>query len=123
MGDRATLQLTFGDQGGIYLYTHWNGHDMPLRLQSALALAQSRWDDQPYLARFIVSHIIGDGHTSLTGHGLSPFPVDTEYSDLVADLNANTVHINGHTYTFPQYIEADVRDIRTHWDDYGEWND
>lgn len=47
MGDRATLQLTFGDQGGIYLYTHWNGHDMPLRLQSALALAQG--DARNYL--------------------------------------------------------------------------
>lgn len=29
MGDRANVYVHEGDQPGVYLYTHWSGHELP----------------------------------------------------------------------------------------------
>lgn len=97
MGDRATLKITFPQYGSMYLYTHWGGSQMPLRLQEALTFGRPRWGDDSYLTRIVVSRIIGDQWNSETGHGLTLFPTDSEYPNLELDLDAETVSINGHT--------------------------
>lgn len=116
MGDRAELQMNFPENGALYLYTHWHGSELPIRLRHALEHGISRWGNESYLARILISRIVTD-HEDTTGHGIAPYPMESEYPKLIADLDRQTVTINGHAYTFRQYIAANERDILRHWYD------
>ncbi len=82
MGDRAQIVLKNNDQSesSIYLYTHWNGYELPEILRQALIRGEGRWDDDPYLSRIIFCEIIKDDVLGTTGAGIS-----LEYQDSSSD--------------------------------------
>lgn len=89
MGDRANVYMKDGDRG-VYLYTHWNGTDLPRTLQTALR-KKWRWDDAAYLARIIFCHMIEGLEDEECGFGISTHPPDGQDRVLVVDCALETV--------------------------------
>jgi hypothetical protein len=112
MGDRANIH-TFSTQGGLYLYTHWGGEDLPLVLQAALRRGQSRWGDESYLNRIIFCEMIAHDVMGLTGYGVSTFIPDNEHPIIEVDNDAGTVTIGTQRWTFAEYIAASEADIES----------
>lgn len=93
MGDRANILVVDrpaenGAVHGIYLYTHWSGYQWPERLRKALdtPAARGRWNDEPYLARIVVSQMYSDIHDSEYGGGISTRRTDNEYPITILDI-------------------------------------
>lgn len=111
MGDRANVH-SYSKEGGIYLYTHWGGHDLPIVLQDALRRGESRWNDEPYLNRVIFCEIVKGDEEGLTGYGISTFISDNEHPIIEVDNDAQTVTIGTQRWEFPEYIAASEAAIR-----------
>ena len=79
MGDRANVVVL--DNGPVFLYSHWGGHELPETVREALA-REERWDDPAYLARIVFCQMVGDD-TGETGFGISTTPPDNEYDLIV----------------------------------------
>jgi hypothetical protein len=87
--------------GGLYIYKHWDGYNMPLHLRDALERArgvqphESRWDDEPYLARIILCEVVkhAEGIDGLSGCGLSIYPCDNNVAMLVVDVAGQRVGV------------------------------
>lgn len=110
MGDRANvviLQRPQQDQelGGIYLYTHWGGSDLPIVLRNALARGL-RWTDEQYLARIIFCEMVRGLESEETGFGISNYLADNDRPLIEVDANAQTVRIGKTTWTFEDYAKA-----------------
>jgi hypothetical protein len=65
MGDRSHVYI---EDTGVYLYTHWRGHELPQTVALALS-REERWRDPEYLARIIFDEMVGD-NDSATGYGI-----------------------------------------------------
>lgn len=78
MGDRANVYVHEGDRPGVYLYTHWEGTDLPKVVKNALARGKERWHDTAYLTRIIFSDMVAGDLESLTGFGISIEETDGE---------------------------------------------
>jgi DNA anti-recombination protein RmuC len=112
MGDRANVRMDFvGEDGGnrtqqsIWLYTHWDGSELPEMLKDALRKGQPRWGDDSYLCRIIVSQIVGEAWQGETGYGLAPYRGDYEYPDLIVNLPDQTVvDRKGTLHAFADYV-------------------
>lgn len=125
MGDRANIfvvdrpQATAADTEatGIYLYTHWNGSEWPLRLRDALSspVARRRWSDSSYLLRIITDVLFKDIRDLETGGGISTEIGENEYPITVLDMVAMTVSFAAegsetdrscwqHTVSYDQFI-------------------
>lgn len=90
MGDRVTLAVQ--DSGKrVYLYSHWNGSDMPEILRKALDRHQ-RWNDPAYLTRIIFQTMVGD-NTNETGYGISHSVQDYNHPLIVVDCDAQAVSL------------------------------
>ncbi len=73
MGDRAMAEIK--TQGGsLYVYSHWDGFDLPERSKEAIRVAKPRWDDYPYGTRIIVDQLTKEGRDKETGLGLMLAP-------------------------------------------------
>lgn len=108
MGDRGQVEIVFpGDQGSIYLYSHWGGHGLPSRLSAALNQSRSRWDDEPYLARILISRIVTD-HNDLIGHGIAPYSMESEYPDLTVRLENKFVYVAGQAFSFEDFADLGI---------------
>jgi len=70
MGDRIVYTLKQKDGNGLSLYSHWGGYERYTDLANALEKSRSRWNDESYCARIIISNLIGEGWDSETGFGL-----------------------------------------------------
>lgn len=97
MGDRANIKIVGGDSfpHPLYIYSHWQGSDLPVRLQRALVRADKakRLDDHQYLGRIICSEVIpaeGD-----TGWGASTALGDGDDRIITLDLDGERVLIEG----------------------------
>lgn len=105
MGDRANIvvlqpkgnrvkQVTDAlfakDRERIYLYSHWGGSDLPLRLQEVLT-RRVRWDDHSYLTRIIFCAMVRQEIDGETGYGISTTRPDNEHDYLVVDCDTQTV--------------------------------
>lgn len=97
MGDRRNVELVYNSLGNnpqprIYLYTHWDGYDLPTIVADALNSPEGRgrWNDESYLARIIFSHMTKDADPE-TGYGIAPYVMDENHPHIVVDLAANTV--------------------------------
>ena len=66
MGDRGQVHIV---DTGVWLYTHWDGSELPDTVALALAMKE-RWDDEEYLARIIFDEMIGDQQGGSTGFGI-----------------------------------------------------
>ncbi len=92
MGDRANVFVREDPKNaktGVYLYTHWSGHKLPLLLQAALK-KRERWDDPQYLSRVIFQEMIGEDK-GCTGFGISARIGDGGYGLLVVDPGEKSV--------------------------------
>lgn len=72
MGDRCNWGFKSGDHT-IFLYGHWEGHEMMNKLAHAIDSARSRWDDPAYATRIAITYLVDQDRSSLTetGWGLS----------------------------------------------------
>lgn len=134
MGDRANLAIKQGSSDEmIFLYTHWHGEELPELLRQALNSREARriWDDEPYLARVLISRVIQD-HTGELGWGLSlGLSDDNQGVAIVVDTKDQTVefkpidreeweideHSQGVKFTFDAYCSLDHAD----WPKYAEY--
>lgn len=91
MGDRANIVIC-EDGSRIYLYTHWNGSDLPQTLHRALARNQ-RWDDPSYLTRIIFCEMVKGEEAGTTGFGISARQQDNEYPLLIVDMDKREVRL------------------------------
>lgn len=96
MGDRANVYVHHGAQPGVYLYTHWEGSELPQTVVSALQRGRPRWDDDAYLARIIFSEMIRDDIDGETGYGISAYPPDGDDRIVDVDTESQTVRLIGY---------------------------
>lgn len=106
MGDRANIELVYSDDSRIFLYTHWQGSELPEILRNALIRGRNRWGDDSYLARIIFSEMIKDEVLEETDYGLSPFSAgDAEHDVIVVNLPNQTVYTKEWgTGSFEDYV-------------------
>jgi hypothetical protein len=97
MGDRANVLLKEG-KSEIYLYTHWDGTNLPEKVREAIASKEGRgrWDDSAYLNRIIFSRMIKDCVLGETGYGISPTPCDGQDRIIVVDHDKMRVYRDGY---------------------------
>ena len=93
MGDRGNIYVRHGKEPGVYLYSHWGGHDMPSELREVLKRGD-RLDDAQYLTRIIFCALVGNRDWDKTdGYGISATPGDNEHALLVVDTEAQRVFV------------------------------
>ena len=94
MGDRANVfvrDVKDGDVQGVYLYTHWAGHELAQTVHDALTRGTSRWDDNQYLTRVIFDEMTKDDHGGETGYGISARIGDNGHQIIVVDPNQQRI--------------------------------
>lgn len=89
MGDRGNVYVK-NHEGGIYLYTHWRGSELPEIVRNTLARRQ-RWDDESYLARMVFCDMSKGDHDNDRGYGISNYRTDNQHPIVVIDCEAQTV--------------------------------
>lgn len=112
MGDRRNVELRYGNNhGSIYLYTHWQGTQLPFIVAEALnsSAGRRRWEDEAYLARIIFSRMT-EGADPETGFGIAPYLQDENWPSIIVDLKNQTV--NGVSY---QHFIDDVLVASVGW--------
>jgi|SRR5215471_301115 len=116
MGDRANVAIEQWRPDGarIYIYTHWDGYDLPDMLADALNTksARARWKDDSYLTRILIDQITKSGRDEETGYGVSTYITDNSYNVLVVNPTSGTVHVEndqnvkiGEHVNFQTYID------------------
>jgi hypothetical protein len=98
MGSRGNVYVTDSsseayDNGarGLYIYSHWDGHELPAMVQLALEFGRERWSDDSYLMRILVDQITQSGRDQTTGYGLSFELGDNSYPITIVDLGRREV--------------------------------
>lgn len=126
MGDRANVRMKYqhakGEEGKtIYLYTHWQGSDLPLTVKRAL-LRKQRWNDAAYLARIVFSEMVKGQEGEETGFGIAPYMCDNEHTIIELEPEKQAIKLYGFSYlkeekepffttTFARYIEMSDEEI------------
>lgn len=82
MGDRANAYIKDAD---VYLYGHWIGYDLAIKVRDALKRAPDRWTDSQYLARVVFCEMVRDDIEGTTGYGISHAIGDNERPVIVVD--------------------------------------
>ena len=91
MGDRTNTIFRMENGSDVVLYQHNGGYQMMHNLATALDASRSRWNDEPYATRIIISNLIGDNWQGETGYGISTYIMDNEHSVPVVDFSDHTV--------------------------------
>lgn len=111
MGDRANILVVDEKKdgavtGGIYLYTHWSGSEWPEELRVALHHSRSRWGDEPYCTRRLISILFSDIHDSETGGGVSTWMGDNSHPIVICDQTEQIVAFAkpGHEQDSSQWV-------------------
>lgn len=103
MGDRGNVYITdTATEGytaseyqagarGIYVYSHWDGSNLPETLREALIAGRGRWSDDSYLTRILIDQITKSGRDREIGYGVSLKITDNEYPITIVDLGAREV--------------------------------
>ena len=116
MGDRGNVVIVAGEVPPIYLYTHWDGTELPGILADALG-RRLRWTDDSYLARIIFDEMTKGRQGEETGYGISAYMTDNEHPLLVVDVDRQEVRVidsdavvfdphAGIAFSFTDYVEA-----------------
>jgi len=119
MGDRAHIHLHYGDQPGVYLYTHNNGSNLPEIVQRGLMRGHSRWGDVAYLNRIIFSVLVEEDLKGTTNYGLDAQAMDTGDGGRVVDVDHDLERITLRgslfdpvSYTFAEYINLGQEQVQ-----------
>jgi hypothetical protein len=95
MGDRANFGFKQSNDETIVLYGHWAGHEMLANLAEAVEAARSRWTDESYATRIVISNLIGDNWHETTGWGLTVNNIlDNEHKIPVIDWRSGTFSLH-----------------------------
>lgn len=110
MGDRGNICITKPDwTPWAYLYSHWQGSDLPDILKKALtsAPAKSRWDDAGYLSRILFSQIIGDDWSDEYNWGLFWSVLDNEHDIIYVNIKKQQIKISedGIVKSFAEFVK------------------
>lgn len=108
MGDRGNIIVKDGEST-VFLYTHWNGSELPETIKSALKRGKSRWNDGPYLARILFCEMVGGDTSSTTGFGISSTRCDGG-TDITINVDEQTVLDEDESETpipFQDYVGSD----------------
>jgi hypothetical protein len=109
MGDRAHAVVKSGDSE-VYLYTHWDGTELPETVRDALKRAKDagRLHDAPYLTRIIFCEMIkGEEQDSALGFGIHGKACEDESRDVIVNVDNQTVTTSedGATVPLAQFIQ------------------
>lgn len=122
MGDRAQARIDFhvpdGDrtlERSIFLYTHWQGRELPGIVAGGVQLAvkAGRGNDDPYFTRIVIA-ALEEAHSDTldTGVGVAPYFQDNDgYPLIVLDPKFQTVTFEGPyggdqtEFTFEEFVE------------------
>jgi hypothetical protein len=124
MGDRANVYIHEGNRPGVYLYTHWNGSELPSLVMAALQVprALNRKNDTQYLTRILIEEIIGGDHGTETGWGVSAYLGDG--SDRIIDVDVTAL---GPVVSLTGYEDEEEDEEYEDWCDCGwcvpEWDE
>lgn len=98
MGDRANFGFKQSNGDVIVLYGHWAGYEMLAKLAQAVEIAKPRWTDESYATRIVISNLVGDEWTSLTGWGLTTNQIlDNEHKIPIVDWRTGTFSLHEET--------------------------
>jgi len=91
----------------LYLYSNWDGDELPLVVASALVRGQDRWNDPEYLARIIFCEMVKDSVLDTNGFGISTYPQTSECAEVHVyfDWPAGRVEVDGLSLPFQDFIE------------------
>lgn len=102
MGDRANVYVHTGDKPGVYLYTHWDGTELPQKVKKSVESyrGQRRIDDIAYLTRIIFEDMIAESLGEETGYGIATYAPDgsDRIVDVDVDYSGTTVTLVGYPY-------------------------
>lgn len=70
MGDRANVVVQQEGFSEVFLYTHWDGWNLPQLVQTALR-RHERWTDPQYLGRIVFCTMVKGHEDGETGYGIS----------------------------------------------------
>lgn len=117
MGDRANIRFDVENEPSMYFYTHWSGSELPFTLQKALKRGESRWEDEPYLARIIFCEMVDEDVLGITGYGLATFLGDNSYPVIVVKATKQRVilldvseKIQLQSWTFTEFCGLDIEE-------------
>lgn len=111
MGDRRHVIFDYGKAGKIYLYSHWNGYDLPERVAKALDTeqARNRWNDEPYLTRILIELLTEKDRGEPTGWGVYPTYQESQYThDIIINMTNRNVQIGGLILPYEDYIQQEI---------------
>ena len=121
MGNRANVFVKdqFG-VGGVFLYTHSGGDELPLLLQTAIRRGRERWQVASYLARIIFCDMVRDDLDGMFGHGISASLGDNGHPILAVEVGSQSIvvlQLNSggpptvlNTFTFEDYVALNLGD-------------
>jgi len=128
MGDRANVYIKddVNSQQGIYLYTHYDGHDLPTIVKNALARGKSWWYDVAYLTRIIFCEMTYNDNSGLTGYGISVSMQDNQHPIIVIDTIKQSIsfvseqswcalQIPYKIMNFQEYIDLSSEEVQQLW--------
>jgi hypothetical protein len=124
MGDRANVYIHEGNRPGVYIYTHWNGSDLPAMVMTGLSVgrALNRKYDTPYLTRILIEELMKAEYGSETGWGVSAEVQDG--SDRIVDVDVTSA---GPVVTLIGYEDEEEEEYYEDWCDCGwcvpEWDE
>lgn len=115
MGDKANIAMKQKDGNFIYLYSHYDGFQMPKILQNALIRGVGRWDDEPYLSRIIFCELVKDSFLDTTGYGITTYMTDNEHPVIFVDAVTKKVYFKAFvakdkkdSWDFQEFIKLDI---------------
>jgi len=115
MGDRANILVKEDEKNsGVYLYSHWNGTNLPRTLQRALS-KKWQWDDAQYLSRIIFDCMTEHCHGEEGGYGITSGVWDGEGRIVKVKVTEQEVSIGSKTWTFDEFIKIPEVDFESIW--------
>jgi len=121
-GNIVVRQYSDGEtsDGNVFIYVHDLGEHLPKILQAALIRGRSRWHDESYLTRIIVSEVASEaGIDEETGMGISTYSISTHRPWLVVDARHSVVFVCDDEFANPRrrgsfidFIALEDPDIR-----------
>ena len=94
MGDRRIAEIKT-EEGSLYFYTHWAGHDLYYDALRALDWASPRREQQDYVLKIVIDYLIRESNArdKETGAGISlslkQIPADDYSYEITGDIWSN----------------------------------
>lgn len=106
MGDRRQVVFDCRQDRKIFLYTHWGGSRLPQHAALAIDFARGRWTDRPYFIKIVIDQLTMMARDLQTGFGIYPLYMESEYDDVIIDVEAMVVTIGTTSWGYEDFIAA-----------------